>query len=225
MKKSVLLKSSLIKKYWMAGTGLFLCLFLVGHALGNLQLFIPNGGLQFNEYAKFMTTNPMVKVLSYLTYFSLLFHAVDGILLTIENRAARPVSYLKNNAAANSNWSSRNMAVLGSILLIFVVMHLMHFWARMHFTEMPVDSNGNKDLYKIVFEFFKHPQIGLPMTLLYVFCMIALSFHLQHGFQSAFQSLGLRHPKYTPLIKSFGLVFSILIPLLFAAMPVYIYFS
>ena len=93
MSKSVLLNSSIAKKYWLALTGLFLCLFLAGHLAGNLQLFIPGeaGRLQFNEYALFMTTNPAVKVLSYVTYFSILFHAIDGILLTVQNRKARPV--------------------------------------------------------------------------------------------------------------------------------------
>ena len=90
MAKSALLKSSLAKKYWMALTGLFLCLFLVGHLIGNLQL-IYSDALHFNQYALFMTTNPAVKVLSYLTYASIIFHAIDGIVLTVQNQKARPV--------------------------------------------------------------------------------------------------------------------------------------
>jgi len=130
MAKSALLKSSIGKKYWMAFTGLFLCLFLVGHLAGNLQLIFGTS-LQFNEYALFMTTNPAVKILSYLTYISILFHAVDGILLTIQNKKARPIGYAKNNAGANSTWQSRNMAILGTLILVFVATHMVNFWAKM----------------------------------------------------------------------------------------------
>ena len=139
MAKSALLKSSLAKKYWMALTGLFLCLFLVGHLIGNLQLIFGDASV-FNEYALFMTTNPAVKILSYLTYISILFHAIDGIVLTIQNKKARPIGYAKNNASANSTWSSRNMAVLGTLLLVFIVTHMVNFWAKMHFSEMPLQT-------------------------------------------------------------------------------------
>lgn len=138
MAKSALLKSSVAKKYWMALTGLFLCLFLVGHLAGNLQLIFGTA-LQFNEYALFMTTNPAVKILSYLTYISIVFHAIDGIVLTIQNKKARPIGYAKNNAAANSAWASRNMAILGTLVLVFIATHMINFWAKMHFDKnMPL---------------------------------------------------------------------------------------
>lgn len=274
MAKSALMKSSLAKKYWMALTGLFLCLFLSGHLAGNLQLLVPNNALNFNKYALFMTSNPAVKVLSYLTYISILFHAIDGIMLAFQNKAARPIGYAKNNPSANSPWASRNMAVLGTVILVFIVTHMVSFWARMHFDEkMPLQTmtitaqgqsqefylttdggylpktqvdqkmimikdrtdfydaganvkikEGYKDLYKITIEFFKQPQYGLIYTLLYVLSMIVLSFHLLHGFSSAFQTMGLNNPKYTPIIKAFGRGFAIVVPLLFAIIPVYIHF-
>src|SRR6478609_4708594 len=139
MAKSALLKSSIGKKYWMALTGLFLCLFLAGHLAGNLQLIFSDA-LHFNQYALFMTTNPAVKILSYVTYISILFHAVDGIMLTIQNKKARPIGYAKENAAANSKFASRNMAVLGTLILVFIVTHMVNFWAKMHFSEMPLQS-------------------------------------------------------------------------------------
>ena len=278
MAKSALLKSSLGKKYWMALTGLFLCLFLVGHLAGNLQLIFGTD-LQFNQYAYFMTSNPAVKILSYLTYFSILFHAVDGIMLTIQNKKARPVGYVKNNAAANSTWQSRNMAILGTLLLVFIATHMVNFWAKMHFSEMPLQqqtvsqpvpmtgqtidvvvyntttgsfiakqqveggefevrnnkefyikgsdvkfAEGYKDLYKITVDFFKDPQYGLIFTIFYVFSMCVLAFHLLHGFASAFQSLGANNPKYNGLIKGLGKLFAIIVPLLFAIIPIYIHF-
>lgn len=274
MSKSVLLKSSIAKKYWMAFTGLFLCLFLAGHLAGNLQLIFGTAQ-QFNEYARFMTTNPAVKVLSYITYFSILFHAVDGILLTIQNRKARPVKYVMQKSSANSSFASRNMAVLGTLILVFIVTHMSNFWAKMHFDkDMPLMSvtkdfygqqkefvfltNGNqvpldaeilkqnnlefrgvdlynisdnfklgsayKDLYKITIEFFKDPQFGLIATFGYALAMLVLAFHLLHGFQSAFQSIGVTHPTWTPRIKMIGIAFSIVVPLLFAIIPIYIHF-
>jgi succinate dehydrogenase / fumarate reductase cytochrome b subunit len=287
MAKSALLKSSIGKKYWMALTGLFLCLFLAGHLAGNLQLIFGTP-LQFNEYALFMTTNPAVKLLSYLTYISILFHAVDGILLTIQNKKARPVGYAKNNAAANSGFASRNMAVLGTLILFFIATHMVNFWAKMHFDEnMPLMTKSieiqpgqiqefyvgtqtgqyfpieqvevgkhteahnhapkqyqlknktelffsqvdvktadlYKDLHKITFAFFKHPKTGLIATIGYVLAMIVLGFHLWHGFQSAFQSLGVNSPKLNSTIKFAGKAFAVIVPLLFAIIPIYIHFT
>jgi succinate dehydrogenase / fumarate reductase cytochrome b subunit len=282
MAKSALLKSSLAKKYWMALTGLFLCLFLAGHLAGNLQLIFSDA-LHFNQYALFMTSNPAVKILSYLTYISILFHAFDGILLTIQNIKARPIGYAKTNPSANSSFSSRNMAVLGTIILVFIVTHMISFWAVMHFDDkMPLQtitveamgqkqelylttnegylptsqvaknyeeavktgaptyienrtsffntqakvklSEGYKDLHKITLAFFKDPKYGLIYTILYVLSMLVLTFHLLHGFQSAFQTMGLNSPKWTPIIKCFGKGFAIIVPLLFAIIPVYIHF-
>lgn len=273
MAKSALLKSSLAKKYWMALTGLFLCLFLVGHLMGNLQL-IYGTSLQFNQYALFMTTNPLIKVMSYITYISIIFHAIDGIILTIQNRKARPIGYAKENAGANTRWASRNMAVLGTLILVFIVLHMTHFWAKMHFDDkMPLQKSvivsdfgpqelyhttagsyigaaqveggqvviknrtdfydagadlkiaeGYKDLYKITVDFFQDEKSGLWFTLFYVICMGVLAFHLYHGFASAFQSLGLNHPKYNGIIKKTGTAFAIIVPLLFAIIPIYIHF-
>lgn len=274
MAKSALLKSSIAKKYWMALTGLFLCLFLVGHLIGNLQLIFGDA-LMFNQYAYFMTTNPAVKLLSYLTYISILFHAIDGIVLTIQNKKARPIGYAKQDSGANSTSASRNMAVLGTLILVFIVTHMVNFWARMHFDEkMPLQTimintgqgvapqefylttdggympkaqidqksivikdrtqffdaeagvklkEGYKDLHKITFEFFQDPTYGLVATILYVIAMAVLGFHLNHGFASAFQSLGVNN-KFTPAIKSFGKLFSIIVPVLFAIIPIYIHF-
>ncbi|MFN3341426.1 MAG: succinate dehydrogenase cytochrome b subunit [Flavobacteriales bacterium] len=231
MSNSALLKSSLVKKYWMSATGLFLCLFLAGHLAGNLQLLIsPENGARdaFNMYGKFMTTNIFVKVLSYVTYISILFHAIDGILLTIQNRRARPIRYVKETPSASSSWASRNMALLGTVMLVFIVLHMLAFWKRMHFgpIETYIAANGEelKDLYSITVLSFKDADNGLIVCMIYLVAMIAIAFHLMHGFQSAFQSVGIRHPKYTPLIKKVGYGFALLVPLLFAIIPFYIRF-
>ncbi len=292
MAKSALLKSSIVKKYWMALTGLFLCLFLAGHLAGNLQLIFGTSQ-QFNEYALFMTTNPAVKLLSYLTYISIIFHAIDGIMLTIQNKKARPIGYAKTDGSSSSI-ASRNMAVLGTIIMVFIATHMVNFWAKMHFDKnmplvvkemdngmgikqvqivgtkdspMPflgaknertitaafikdvkeqtqgkydlelkngttlinkVDGEivfiGFKDLHKLTVDFFRDAKLGLVFTIGYVLAMLALAFHLWHGFQSAFQSLGINN-KFTPSIKFFGRAFAIIVPLLFAIIPIILHFK
>ncbi|QYA25034.1 succinate dehydrogenase cytochrome b subunit [Gramella sp. MT6] len=233
MAKSALLKSSLAKKYWMAFTGLFLCLFLVGHLFGNLQLLIPiseGARDQFNEYALFMTTNPAVKVLSYLTYISILFHAIDGLLLTIHNRKARPQGYVSFKPSTNTMWSSRNMGILGTVILAFIVIHMTMFWGEMKFGGLDetiyTTANGEevKDLYTLTIKTFQDAQYGLIWAIAYAVAMLAIGFHLSHGFASGFQSLGVNHPKYNGFIKKVGLAFAVLVPLAFAVIPFYIHF-
>ncbi|MCM8569483.1 succinate dehydrogenase cytochrome b subunit [Gramella jeungdoensis] len=233
MAKSALLKSSLAKKYWMAFTGLFLCLFLVGHLFGNLQLLIPvseGARDQFNEYALFMTTNPAVKVLSYLTYFSIIFHAIDGIALTINNRKARPQGYVSFKPSTNTMWSSRNMGILGTVILAFIVVHMTMFWGEMKFGGLDetiyTTANGEevKDLYTLTIKTFQDAEFGLLWAIAYGVAMLAIAFHLSHGFSSGFQSLGINHPKYNVFIKKIGMAFAILIPLAFAVIPFYIHF-
>ena len=189
--------------------------------VGNLQLLLPpdEALVVFNEYARFMTTNPLIKILSYLTYFSILFHAVDGILLVIQNKKARPVQYAYNKPSANSSWASRNMGLLGAVVLFFIIVHMRSFWYEMHFGSIALDINGNKDLYTITTAAFQE----LWYVVMYVICMIAIAFHLSHGFASAFQSIGVNHAKYTPVIKKVGAAFGILIPLVFAIIPVFLY--
>ncbi len=214
------LKSSLGRKLVMALTGLFLILFLMGHVLGNLLLFKNDGGQAFNEYARFMTTTPAVQVLSYVTYISILLHVVYSILITRINRAARPIGYAVNKPGANSLWSSRNMGILGTIVLIFLVIHLKSFWYEMRFGHIPTVNYPGvgefKDLYTMVAEAFTQWWY----VLLYVVGMFGLGYHLSHGFESAFQTLGLNHKKYTPLMKKIGLGFAIIVPTLFASIPV-----
>jgi succinate dehydrogenase / fumarate reductase cytochrome b subunit len=207
----------------MALTGLFLCVFLIAHLAGNLQLLdmSPEGQLKFNAYAKFMTTFPLVKVVSYLLYASILFHAFDGFLLTIQNRKARPVKYAFEKPGANSAWYARQMALLGTLILVFLVIHMKHFWYEMHWGELGMDADGNKDLYTLVAAAFTQTWY----VALYVVMMGVLAFHLLHGFSSSFQSLGLNHPRYTPIIKNVGVFFAVIVPIFFALIPVWMFIN
>ncbi|MHB1278326.1 MAG: succinate dehydrogenase cytochrome b subunit [Bacteroidia bacterium] len=283
--------SSIGQKVMMALTGLFLCLFLVVHLSGNLQLLLNDKGYHFNAYAKFMTSFTPIKVVSYVTYLFILIHAFKGLWLAFQNSAARKKGYKKFDGKANSPWASRSMGLLGTIILVFLATHMYQFWYEYKFgktvenqeytvytneageekvisgTEMKkmsdtlnfvvqkyqatqdqvgfendpvykqyepllkdleyaqgagqVEKEKIKDLYFIVNEAFHTPW----WVLFYVVAMGAMGFHLWHGFKSAFQTMGWRHPKYDGVITALTWFFGIIIPIGFAIIPIYMYFS
>ena len=213
--------SRIFQKALAALTGSFLVLFLVGHLVGNLQLFIPGelGQKQFNAYALFMTTNPAVIALSYITYISILLHLLFTLYLTLKSRQARPIGYLVESGSTNSTWSSRNMAFLGTMLLIFLIIHLRSFWYEMHFGDIGIDKWGNKDLHTVTVTAFKN----IFYTGFYIISMIMLAFHLHHGVESVFQTLGLNTLKYERTISFLGKGIAVVIPLIFATIPIMLY--
>lgn len=216
------LTSSIGRKIIMSLTGLFLVSFLLIHLIGNLQLLIPDEGKQFNLYAKVMTTNPVIKTISYLLYFSILLHAVQGILLWTKNRSARGGErYAKKvTRATNTNaWAASSMGWLGVVILVFILIHLYQFWLQMKMGTLPIvdyDEGSVKNLYLPVEAAFSN----IFYVVFYVACMGVIAMHLLHGFQSAFQTLGLNHPKYNTLIQWTGRFVAILIPLGFAVIPI-----
>lgn len=218
------MSSTLGRKVIMALTGLFLIIFLVVHLSGNMQLLYDDEGKAFNIYAKFMTTNPLIKVASYILYATFLIHIVWAILLTVQNRKARPVGYNKVKGSTNSTWSSRNMGILGTFIFIFLVIHLRNFWYEMHWGGIPTvtyEGDEYKDLYAVVNAAFSQWWY----VALYTASMLFLMFHLYHGFKSAFQTLGLNHPKYNPVIKGIGYAFAVIISALFACIPILMYLN
>jgi len=216
-----LLTSTLGRKLLMALTGLFLILFLTVHLIGNLQLLKGDGGHAFNVYAKFMTSNPLIKIVSYVNYAFIVIHIVWAILLTQHNRSARgPVGYAVSNNS--SPWTSRNMGILGTLILLFLVIHLKTFWFVMHWgpiTSVNYDGEDVKDLFTVVDVAYNQ----LWYVILYVVSMAVLAFHLWHGFASTFQTLGLNHLKYNPIILFVGRAFAIIVPILFAIIPIFMY--
>jgi succinate dehydrogenase / fumarate reductase cytochrome b subunit len=220
MSKENFLKSTLGQKVVMSLTGLFLITYLVIHCFLNGLIFINDGGLTFNIGAHFMAHNWIIRAMEFVLFAGFIIHILQSLALTLQNRKARPVSYAVNNGNANSKWYSRSMGLLGTIILIFLVVHLGHFWVKSRFTGLPgEDSNGNENLYAVMLQVFKQPWV----IILYSLAMISLAYHLMHGFSSAFQSLGLNHRKYTPVIKSVGVAYAIIIPLIFALMPISVF--
>ena len=227
MSRIALFYSSIGKKFLVALTGLFLTFFLIIHLSGNLQLLLPESmgaRLQFNEYTEFMTSFVFIKVASYITYISILLHAVLGLIFSVQKNKVRPQAYqYAGKHGQNSAWASRNMGVLGTLVLAFIILHLANFWYQYKFGTVPYQTleNGEKikDMYEVVMTTFQNPIY----VALYVLSMLAIGFHLWHGVQSGFQTLGMNHEKYTPMIKAVGAFVAVVIPALFAIIPITIY--
>lgn len=214
--------SGIGRKVIMSLTGLFLILFLVIHLLGNLQLLYDDGGDAFNIYSHFMAENPLIQLVSKANFFFILLHAFVSYTLMAKNRKARPIGYKVSAGAATSSWSSRSMSLLGTLIFIFLIVHLKGFWFEFKYGTVSttvIDGIEMHDSYKWVIEAYANPILSS----FYIISMIVLGFHLWHGFASAFQSLGINHLKYTGFIQFLGKVYAISIPALFAIIPIWIY--
>jgi succinate dehydrogenase / fumarate reductase, cytochrome b subunit len=208
---------SVTRKYVMALTGLFLCVFLIEHLYGNLLLYANDKGAAFIEYSHSMTHSILIRIVEIVLFAAIVVHVVQAIGLTIRNNKARPVKYAVNKASENSSWYSRNMGLTGSLIFFFLVIHLNTFFVAYRITGLEGDNNVAK-LVKTSFEEGWYSS-------LYLIALVFLGFHLNHGFQSAFQSLGLNDKKYAPVLKNIGTAFAVLITLGFASFPVLFYFK
>lgn len=215
--------NSLIKKIMMALTGLFLAFFLIIHLAGNLQLLLPEAEAhtQFNEYSRFLSGLWPIKIVSYVLYASILYHIVDALILTIGNKRANSKGYKTDNRSEVSGWASRNMGFLGSLLTLFLIIHFKDYWFIYKFGELPLDVNGNKDLYIIVMASFQH----LGYVALYCVAFIALGFHLWHGVSSAFRTIGLYNERYIVWVKYLGYAYTLAITIGFTIIPIISYLN
>jgi succinate dehydrogenase / fumarate reductase cytochrome b subunit len=218
------LTSSIGRKVIMSLSGLFLISFLLVHLTGNFLLLKADEGASFNLYTKFMTTNPVIRVLEIGLLLGFGIHIYTGLLLSRINNHARPVKYHYEKPSVSSNWFSRNMVLSGVIVLLFLFLHLYNFWVRYHFqgqtlNVQQIDGKEYLDMYQAAFETFKMWWY----TAIYLLAFLLLSFHLNHGFQSAFQSLGLTHQKYTPAIKGLGTLIAVAIPAGFALIALFMF--
>ena len=207
------INSSIGKKILMALTGILLCGFLITHLIGNLILFL--GEEAFNNYVKQLKGfGILLKIaeIGLITIFSV--HIVNGIKLSIENKTSKDIDNEINDASANSTVFSRTMPYTGGIIFIFLILHLYHFWFRFNVVETGMSY------YQIVLS--SEYGFGNPfLSIFYIICMGLLAFHLRHGFESAFRSLGFNNQKYNPIIAMVGLLFWLIIPLGFASIPFY----
>lgn len=201
----------------MGITGLFLISFLIIHATINAMIWYNDGGATFSHWGHFMGTNPIIRTLEIGLVIGFIVHIVDGLTLWYQNHNARPVKYKYNKPSANSTWYSRSMGLLGTLILIFLVIHTSHFWIPNRTNQF--QTGEELHLYQMMLDIFQNPVV----VAIYVAGCFSLFWHLFHGFRSAFQSLGLNHTKYNKAIKVVGEGFAIVISILFAMMPISIY--
>ncbi len=209
-KPNKLYNSSIGQKLFVGLTGLFLCSFLIVHLAGNLLIFKNDGGAAYNAFSEFMSTNFFIRALEIILLAGFAFHILLGFLLWLAGRRARPQPYVMNRPAENSTLASRWAFWTGSFVFIFLVIHMNSFWVPERF------GSGGESTYDLVTTAFKSPGYDI----FYLVALIFLGYHLRHGFQSAFQTFGLR-PGWQRPVDLVAIIFWLLFPIGFASMPLY----
>lgn len=202
----------------MALTGLFLISFLVVHCSINALIFINDDGQTFTHWAHFMGTNPVIRTIEIVLIIGFILHIVQSFILWRQNKKARPVAYAYVKQPKNVTWYSKSMTLLGTLILLFLVVHTSSFWIPNRTSQFM--TGEELPLYQMMLEKFQNPVF----VIIYLVGCASLFWHLLHGFQSSFQSLGLNHIKYNKIISVTGIAFSIIVSIIFAMMPLSIYF-
>jgi len=203
---SKVLFSSISKKFVMALAGLFLLTFLPVHLIINLML-LKSDPEPFNKAAHFMATFPLIKIMEVVLIGAILIHIAWGIYLQIQNWLARPVGYVSGNKSETS-FFSRFMIWTGASVFTFLVLHFFNFY----FIKLGLVAGNPEDFYSVAHNLFKIPAYNY----IYLVCFALLGFHLYHAFSSAFQTLGLNHRLWTPVVKVVALIYAIILPAGFA---------
>ncbi len=230
MKWSAFFTSSVGKKFIMALTGVSLIVFLVVHAGINACIWANDGGEMFNKAAHFMGSTVLIRIIEVGLFIGILLHVIQGFVLTAKNNRRKPVKYAVSYGNRGSTWYSRSMGLLGTLILLFLIMHIYHFWVPSRFGGMasvhPLDEvtyADGKEIHNLYAEMLKVFQDNLLIIILYVLGCISLAYHLMHGFTSSFRTLGVHNKRYLTLLNGTGYAFSIIISIVFALMPVSIY--
>ncbi len=211
---SKVLFSSITKKFTMALAGLFLLTFLPLHLSINLMLLKSEPG-PFNAAAHFMATFPLIKIMEVVLFGAILIHITYGIWLQIQNWFSRPVGYVSGNKSEVS-FFSRFMIWTGAIILTFLILH----WFNFYFIKLGIVKGNAEDFYSVAHSLFKIPAYNF----IYLTCFALLGFHLFHAFYSAFQTLGLNHRLWNPVVKPIALIYAIVIPAGFAFISISLWF-
>ncbi len=223
MKWIDLFTSSVGKKFIMGLTGISLIAFLIVHAGLNACIWANDGGEMFNTAAYFMGHTVVIRIAEVGLFAGILLHIIQGLVLEVQNRKKRTVKYHVPIRDGRSKWYSRSMGLLGTLILLFLIMHISHFWVPSRITHnlepVQLGFKEGENLYLRMIDVFQNPVV----VALYVLGCISLCYHLMHGFQSSFRTMGVRNQRYLSILTSFGIGFSIVISLTFAMMPVSIY--
>ncbi|TFH28039.1 MAG: succinate dehydrogenase cytochrome b subunit [Bacteroidia bacterium] len=219
---SSIFTSSLGKKLLMSLAGIFLIIFLLVHMGINLLIVIFDDPMVYNKAAHIMSTNILIKIFEIILFGGFLLHMIYALILQIQNWVARPNRYNKANYS-NTSFFSKFMIHTALITLVFLVIHMMDFYLKAkfgHAAEVIVDGKAYHDFASEIIDKFKM----LPFVIFYIAAFVFLGFHLVHGFQSAFKTLGMDHKKYTPVVQFLAIIYSTIIVGGFSFIPVYIYF-
>ncbi len=214
------------RKTVIAGTGLFLCIFLVVHLSANCILLLPEETARglYNSYSTTLRESPLIKLVAYLLYLSIILHVIYALLITLRNRKASPQKYVMNNSKENSTWTSQNMGLIGTMILLFIVVHLANFWARIKLgmgEAVNLDAAGHVDVYEVTSALFHN----IYYVIFYTVLAIPLALHLHHGFKSAFKTLGFYHKKGLRIVAKIALVYAIIMGVGFGIIPFIVYFK
>ncbi|WP_321997444.1 succinate dehydrogenase cytochrome b subunit [Draconibacterium orientale] len=221
---SKFLTASIGRKFVMSLSGLFLVVFIAVHLGLNLLLIFDNSGDLFNQGAHFMATNPLIKIMEPILGLGFIIHIVWSFFLEYQNWKARPVKYAKKNMSGASSWASRNMLVLGGLVLVFLIIHLINFFVKMKFTgdplldEVTINGEHMHNAYALVSSAFINSTV---LGVFYILGGALLGFHLSHGFWSAFQTLGLNNKHWLNRWKVIGTIYAILIAVGYTVIPLY----
>lgn len=215
-----------IRKLILALSGLFLCLFLIVHLSANCLLIFPEASARdlYNTYSTTLRESTFIKVISYFLYASIILHVWYALLTTISNRKSKPQKYVVNRTNENSTWSSQNMGLIGILILLFIVVHLANFWARIKLglgEEVLLDKHGNKDVYEVTYSLFQN----FYFVIFYSLLAFPLGLHLHHGLKSAFKTLGFYHKKGLELLAKVSLIYALIISVGFGLIPIIVYFK
>jgi succinate dehydrogenase / fumarate reductase, cytochrome b subunit len=206
----------------MSLTGIFLISFLVVHVGVNACIWANDDGQMFNLASHFMGTTVVIRILEVGLFAGLLLHIIQGLVLEVQNRSRRKTGYDVALGNRGSKWYSRSMGLLGTILLFFLIVHLRQFWGPSRFTDLPTTVYNGKEVanqYAEIVRIFQNPVV----VVFYLLACLSLMYHLLHGFQSAFRTLGVPNGKYITLIKFTGFGFAVIVSLAFAMMPISVY--
>lgn len=219
------LNSSVGKKILVAATGLFLTVFLLVHCYVNATIFFANPEESFNRAAHFMATNLVIRISEFALFAAFIVHIYQGLSLHFSNKSKRKVAYAVSPGNKSSRWYSRSMGLFGSLILLFLIVHLAHFWVpgRILHSLETVSYAGEEihDMYSLMYSVFQNPWA----VAIYLIGCIALAWHLYHGIQGALRSFGLTHPNYLAYAKYAGGIYALIICLLFSLMPLSMYFD
>jgi len=218
--------SSIGQKITMALTGIFLILFLVVHAGVNALVWANDGGEMFNRAANFLGANVIPRILEVGLFLFFILHIVQGYVLEAENRTRRSIGYAIDYGNRGSRWYSRSMGLLGTLILLFLIIHLVDFWIPSRFGTMPeaTINEGTKHVHNL-FVLMQVRFQELWVVIIYVLGCISLAYHLLHGFYSAFKTIGVYNKRYLILVRWTGYAFAIIVSFVFAMMPISFYFG